>query len=184
MANLVYYRNEKEVFKTAFEKKLSVNETEIVSKKLIRHCKLGEVHLAWTSGNRHPRARRLTWGSRQVLLNIDWNNFGILCHEFAHIRQIVKGNAGHNWHNKKHWRFMKGMIAYCERKNWFEAELKRRLAPKPIKPEPTKQEIQQQKILRVETKIKRYEMKIKMYGKKLVKAKRSLTIMHNKAVTF
>jgi hypothetical protein len=171
MTNLVYYKNEEEIFKTAFEKKMSINEADIVFLKLVKHFKLGQVYLAWTSGSRKPKA---SYYPRKVLLNKDWNTFGVLCHELAHIKQMVKGNAGHTWHNKKHLKIMKGMIVYCERKNYFEAELKRRLTPKQPKAEPTQQEFQQQKIVKIEVKIKRYEMKIKMYGKKLSKAKRHL----------
>ena len=85
---------------------------------------------------------------------------------------MIAGNEGHNWHNKKHLRFMKRMIAYCTKKNWFVDELGRRLTEKPIKPEPTKQELQQQKIVKAETKIKKYKMKVKMYQKKLVKTEK------------
>jgi len=171
MTNLIYYRNEKIVFKTAFEKKMSVDEAEIVFSKLVRHFKLGQVYLNWTSGRNHPRASKFP---RRVTFNVDWNNFGVLCHEVAHIKQIVKGNEGHNWHNKKHLRFMKGMIAYCERKNYFVDELQRRLAPKPQKPELTKVELQQREITKTEAKIKKYETKIKRYQRKLAKTNKKL----------
>lgn len=172
MANLVYYKAEKITFKTAFEKQLTIAEAEIIFKKLVRHFKLGQVYLSWTSGRNHPRAN----GSR-VLLNTDWNNFGVLCHELAHTKQIVKGNQGHNWHNKRHQRFMRSMIAYCARKNWFAEELNKRTAPKPINPEPTKDELKQLKIIKAEEKIKKYLEKIKMWQKKLSKVNRSLAML-------
>ena len=125
MARLVYYMNEKEVFKTAFEKKMSVNEARIVFDKLARHFKLGRVELDWTSGSRCPKAYKSIWGHR-IKLNSSYNTFGVLCHELAHIQEFIKYKKSR--HNKKHFRIMKRMIVYCERKNYFEAELKRRLA--------------------------------------------------------
>jgi predicted RNase H-like nuclease (RuvC/YqgF family) len=78
---------------------------------------------------------------------------------------------------------MKKVVSYCKRKEWFEQELERRTAPKPIKPEPTKQEIQQEKIAKAERKIKRYETKVKMYQKKLGKTKRSLSMLKKRHIS-
>jgi len=177
MADLIYYRTEKITFQNAFEKKMDTTEAKIVFAKLVRHFKLGQVYLDWTSGRNHPRASRFP---RKVLLNVDWNSFGVLCHELAHIKQMIKGNAGHNWHNKKHLKYMKGMIAYCEKKNWFEDELQKRLAPKPIKPEPTKDELKASLILRLEKNCKKYQTKIKMYSNKLKKAQKKIIRLNKK----
>lgn len=171
MAHLIYYSNEKEVFKTAFEKKMSQVRAVIVFEKLCRHFKLGQPYLVWTSGRNHPRASNCP---RKVTLNVDCNSFGILCHELAHIKQMVKGNKGHTWHNKKHMRFMKSMIAYCEKKNYFETELERRLAPKPVKPEPTKDELKAKMIARLENNCRRYQTKIQLYNNKLRKTQKKI----------
>lgn len=168
MANLVYYRNERETFKNAFQKKMKYEEAEIVFEKLCRHFKLHrlyqKLHLHWTSGSRCPKA----FGTSAIKLNVDCNNFGVLCHELAHIKSMMKyGKMGHN---KRHQRIMRTMISYCEKKNWFEIELQRRLTPKPAKPELTQQEITTKTIERLGLSCKRYQTKIKMYGKKLHKA--------------
>ena len=154
MANLVYYSKEKVEFKEAFTRELSTETAEIIYKKLCKHFKLRRVALRWTSGRNHPKC-----SSWRVLLNVSWNNFGVLCHELAHLytHQRLSG-----WgHNKKHWRVMKRMIRYCENKNWFKEELERRTAPKQPKPEPTKEEIRLKKIERLEQGIKRHKTKIK-----------------------
>ena len=181
MTRLVYYMKERQDFKNAFEKKMSINEAEIVFAKLVKHYKFGRsVTLTWTSGSRHPKAFCGIFS--RIVLNIDCNSFGVLCHELAHIKYYKKFRKG--GHNKRHFKIMKGMIAYCERKNWFEDELKRRLAPKPIKPEPTKDELQQQKIAKAEVKVKRYKMKIKMYQKKLIKTERILIRLRKRGGSF
>jgi len=170
MASLIYYRKEREEFDEAFKKELSICQAEIIYKKLCKHFKLRMPRLVWTSGRNHPHCSQ--WS---ICLNYNYNTIGVICHELAHLFMFQKLNT--HGHNKKHKRIMKRMIRYCEKKNWFEAELKRRTEPKPQKPEPTKQEIQQQKITKAEKKMKRYEMKIKMYQKKLSKANKSLTIL-------
>lgn len=172
MANLVYYHTEKITFKTSFEKQMTVGEAEIVFKKLIRHFKLGQPYLNWTSGRNHPRASQLP---RRVTLNVNWNNFGCLCHELAHIKQMVKYKLDeHTWHNKRHLRYMKSMVAYCEKKHWFEAELDKRLAVKPAKPEPTPQDLKVKLIARLEKNCKRYQSRVKLYQNKLKKAQKKI----------
>lgn len=152
--SLVYYCTEKTDFPEAYGKTVSVEEAEIVFQKLVRHFKLGRVWLEWTSGRNHPMA----YGDYKVKLNVDWNNFGVLCHELAHIRE--KKKYGETGHFKRHRRLMKTMIVYCKRKNWFAEELTRRTAPK-IRPEPSKQEVRVQTIQRLEEAIKRHQSKIK-----------------------
>jgi hypothetical protein len=173
MARLIYYHKEKvEWFPEAYNKELNIEKAEIVFRKLCKHFKLDgygrQVNLSWSSGNRHPQA----FGTSAIQLNSDWNNFGVLCHEIAHIRE--KKRYGDTGHTKRHRRIMKIIINYCKRKNWFEEELNRRLAPKPIKAEPSKQELEQQKIAKIEMKVKRYTSKVKMYEKKLVRTKKKL----------
>lgn len=176
MTYLAYYSNEREEFKEEFKRELpNWDATVIVIEKLLRHYKLGNPNVSWTSGRNHSKG-----GRRTVIINIDtMNNFAVICHELAHTYQDVKGyrEKGENWHNKRHKRIMARMLNYCKSKNWFEEELNRRLAPRPVKLEPTKQQIQQQKIIIAEKKIKRYEMKIKMYQKKLSKTNRSLIML-------
>ena len=172
MANLIYYRNEKVEFEKAFHKNLSSStKTEIVYKKLLKHFKLRPVRLEWTSGRVKPKC--CSW---RVLLNRDWNTYGVLCHELGHLYQFqypkYKGNG--TWHNKKHKRIMKRMIAYCEKKNWFEDELNRRLEPKPEKPKPSSEELTLKVITRLEGNCKRYQTKLKLYGNKLKKVQKKI----------
>lgn len=153
MANLVYYTKEREEFKEAFAKELGVTESEMIYKKLCKHYKISPCQLQWTSGRRCPHAG---WG---ITLNRDWNNGGILCHEFAH--HLGRRKFSFNGHNKKHWRLMKRVIKYCEKKNWWTQELKRRTEPKPTKPEPTNDELRSKKIQSIEQSTKRLNSKIK-----------------------
>lgn len=174
MVHLIYYYKEKtEWFPEAFKKQMTRMEAEIVFRKLCRHFKLdgiySKVNLYWVSGNRCPKA----YGVSAVKLNIDCNDFGRLCHELAHIAMCKKYHK--MGHNKIHKKIMKKMINYCKRKNWFENELNRRMAPKPEKPELTKDEIRQQKILKLEKAIKRHQTRIKRCENAIKKANRRIS---------
>jgi predicted SprT family Zn-dependent metalloprotease len=175
MAYLKYYQDEKVEFKEAFNKDMISQETEIVFKKLKKHFKINHCRLEWTSGRNHPKAfigLNSSFYSR-LRMNYDWNNFGVLCHELAHIKLYNdKQICGHN---KKHWNIMKRMIAYCQKKNWFKEELDRRTSIK-IKPEPSKAEIKAKGLIQMQEKIIRYEKKIPFYQRKLSKAKRSYSL--------
>ena len=168
MANLVYYSKEKEEFKEAFEKKLEINSAEMIYKKLCRHWKISPTTVQWTSGRNHPHAG---WG---ITLNKDWNNFGVLCHEFAH--HYCQRKLSNHGHNKVHWKFMKRMINYCRKKNWFEEELKRRIEPKWIRLK-TDKEIRQDKIKRLEESTKRCISKIKRYQNLIKKNNRKTSAL-------
>lgn len=171
MASLIYYKVEKVEFTKAFQRELEVSEAEIIFKKLLRHFKLRPVGLKWTSGRNHPSC-----SSWRIVLNVDYNNYGTLCHEIAHLYQFqypkYRGNG--TFHNKKHKRVMARMVRYCEKRNWFEDELKRRLAFKEPKPEPTKEELKLKTIVRLENNCKRYQTKIKLYSNKLEKAQKQI----------
>ena len=151
----MYYRKEREEFQDVFKKELSMETARMVYKKLCRHFKLSIVRLDWTSGCIRPKC-----SSWRVLLNMNRNNFGSLCHEVGHLYQFQKPRYKQG-HNKWHRKIMKRLVNYCRKKNWFEEELKRRTAPKPLKPEPTKEEIRLKKIVRLEQGIKRHQTKIK-----------------------
>lgn len=64
------------------------------------------------------------------------------------------------------------MIKYCERKSWFEAEIARRTAPKPVKPEPSEQEKKAKELDKIRLKIKSWEGKKKRAENKLKKLRK------------
>lgn len=168
---LLYYHKEKiNWFPESYGKPLTIAKAEVVFKKLCRHFKLF-VTLRWVSGNRHPKA----FGTHLVLLNYENNNFGILCHELAHILHLKKYHK--SGHNKKHKKCMKTIISYCKRKNWFEDELERRTAPKPMKPEPSKDEIREKRISQLEDRKKSYERKIRLAKNRIKKFNRQISAL-------
>ena len=170
MARLVFYSKERtDWFPDAYNKTLkNWQQAEIVVEKLIRHFKAGSVRVDWTSGNRNPKA----FGYYRILLNYNHINFGVICHEVAHIIEVRK--SGHSRHNKRFKKVMKKVVNYCKRKVWFEQELIRRTAPKPVKPEPTKEELKTELILRLENNCKRYQTKLKLYSHKLKKTQKKI----------
>ena len=173
--SLRFYAEEKIWFKDAFEKTLTVPEAEILFSKLCRHFKLGQPLLEWTSGRNHPNC-----GGWKIRLNCDWNNFGVLAHELGHRvvglqRRAKLGLNKGQAHGKELKKAMQRIVNYCTRKNWFATELATRTAPRPEKPEPTKQELRSKKITVQNEKIKRYKTKIRLYTTKLRKAQKSLS---------
>lgn len=179
MAHLKYYADERIAEKEAYDRKLPNSmATRIVIKKLARHYKLNIWDIRFTSGIRHSKAGANA-GANYITININQNNFGMVCHEVAHIYHIQKIGRYNikRLHCKYHRQIMKRMINYCKKKGWFEGELSRRLSPKEPKPEPTKDEMRQRKINKAREKIKRYESRIKLYTNKLRKARRSLVML-------
>jgi len=169
MSHLKYYKDEREEFKEAFEKLIVGKRADLVFKKLSKHFKLENVDLEWTSGRNYAKGSR--W---RIKLNSDWSSYGVMCHELAHTDNIRNGIGA--VHNKKHWKVMKRMINYCSKKNWFEDEIERRLAPKPKKIEPSKEEIKAKEIIRLQENIIRYEKKILYWNKKLNKARKKYNL--------
>lgn len=200
MAWLSYYSAEREDHKEAWGRMVSLQEAEIIIKKLYRHYKLGKPIISWTRGN-----RRSTCGGRDITINTDWGlNIGCIAHEVAHGIQHKIGFSKKVWckdpncierlhwymplpdgrryhkgnkhaHGKWHDRIQKRIIAYCKKKNYWREETSRRLMPK-VLVWPTEYEIKQKAIDHIKIKIGRYEGKIRMYTKKLAKAKRSLSM--------
>lgn len=173
MANLVYYEKENQEFNYGFSKKFrDKKEANLIYSKLVRHFKLKKVNLEWTSGRNHPCCNG--W---KVMLNIDRNDFGVLCHEIAHLYQFqypkYKGNG--TFHNKKHRKIMNRMVHYCQKKNWFEEELERRTIPKEPKSEPSKEELRQTKIKKLDESTKKCLSKIKRYQNLIKKNNRRIT---------
>lgn len=170
MANLLYYQQEREEFKDAFAQKIPVQAIEMVVKKLLRHYKLGNPYISYTSGRNHSCA-----GYSKIIINRQYgNDFGTICHEIAHVYQARKKGYGQGdkWHTKAHKRLMGRMIAYCAKKGWFAAEIARKTAPKPVI-EVSEADMKAQELIKAQERIIRYEKKILFYQRKLSKAKRS-----------
>jgi len=171
MPRLAFYRDEKLKFPDAFNKPLSCQEIGIIFKKLCRHFKINP-RLQFGRGSNAN-------GCRVQLSNKWGKNLGILCHELAHAYTDIKFHFVK--HNKKMWKIMVRMIRYCEKNNYWQEELQRRLTPKPINPEPTKDEIRLEKIEKKKQALIRYEKKLKyytkLYGNKIRSVKRSIVML-------
>ena len=175
MANLIYYGDERKEFQEEFKKELpNLKAVRIIVGKLQKHFKLGDVDLDFTSGRNHSHASR--W---HITINVEQTNFGVICHELAHVFQARKleHEAGDKWHTKKHKRIMKRMLAYCRKKNWFEVELGRRLAEKPFKPELTKEEQRAKRIKQLEIRKQSYTRKIKLSENRVRKLNRQISAL-------
>lgn len=174
MPYLQYYQQERKDFPEPQAKTLTCKGVEIVVKKLSRHFKLGNIDVEFTSGRNYSKGSRY-----RVRINMsNMNNFLVVCHELAHVYQlrILNFQSGDRWHGKVHNKIMKRMIHYCEKKNWFQEEIEKRLQPRAPKPEPSKDEIRAKELIKLQEKIVGYEKKILFYTKKMRKAKRSYSM--------
>jgi len=165
---LNFYREERKLYERAFETELCGDDTRFVGRKIIKHFKIDCYWINVVSvRNGHAYSHAISLPRR--------TDFGMLCHELAHVWE--KQKYGKTEHRKRLMKLIGRIVRYCEKKNYWKAELDKRHQPKPPKPKPTKQEIREKKIEKTMEKIKRYERKIKMYSTKLKKAKRSLMML-------
>jgi len=191
MAWLKYYLTERADFPEAARRHLTTNrEAGIVFKKLVRHFKVDK-SVYYKTRLLFGRGNHAGW---HVTIRLP-TDFLVLCHEIAHVKHIreferdkrtgkIPREAKVRWHGRRHYKLMRSMVHYCEKKGWFEAELQRRTmpkAPKLPKPEPTKDGLRLKKIERRKAQIKRYDMKIKRLIKAKKKAQRSLGALERAA---
>jgi predicted transcriptional regulator len=121
----------------SFGKKIPNKEgVELVIKKLLRHYKLGKANICFTSGRNRSCASR--W---QITINMDdGNDFGTVVHEIAHMLQAKKGMVKQKlqedgttkfikqkWHSNKHKRIIARILAYCEKKGYWQQDIEKRM---------------------------------------------------------
>lgn len=150
------YRKENSKWKEEGEMKIPNEQAEIMTFKLAKHFKLPIRYVYFRQGR---TSTAYQFGGRIKF----WNNPSIrtICHEVCHFYCHKKFDKKVQHGSKKWLSQMKILINYAKRKNYWKEELERRTAPKPIKPEPTKEEIRLKKIERLEAGIKRHQTKIK-----------------------
>ena len=172
MTNLKYYGTERAELADDYAKDLNREEAKIVCKKLAKHFKLRySLHFRGRCGSGScSRYGRINLGIP--------TNFGTICHEFAHLLEFTK--YGHSRHARRHRRLVLRLISYCRRKMYWEAEIGKRLAPKPVKVS-TEAELKDKLILKRQEQIARFEKRLsyltKLYVGKIRKAKRSLAAL-------
>ena len=170
MAYLLYYANERAEFKEYFEKMLPEDRYDsihMVLEKLYRHFKLGKPNITVTSGRNHSSC-----GLINITINRDDASIATIAHEVGHALCAKKYGLGKVHHSRKHRTQMKRVLNYLIKHNYFQDELGRRLAPKPEKPkppEPTKDEIKQKELIRIENRMLWYLKTIKVYQKRVKK---------------
>lgn len=144
-------------FRDVREVKVSNAQAEMMVMKLARHFKLP---IRFVEFYNYRTALAMKWGARIRL----WHNpnVRIISHEVCHFLCWKKFPDKKVRHGTKRWyRQMKIITNYAKKKNYWKEEFERRTAPKEPKPEPTKEELRQRKIERLEQGIKRHQTKIK-----------------------
>lgn len=171
MARLVFYMKDWATHKEAYEKKIVGNaDIHFIAKKLMRHFKIR--CSVESCGRMHGgRAWVANWGYSSITVP-SICPFGTLCHELAHVWQFKRERK--TKHNKNLMKLIKRLNRYCEKKDYWKAELEKRNEPKPEKPEPTAREVRAAKMERRRKQIVYCEKKIRYYETLLKKRKRSL----------
>jgi hypothetical protein len=172
----IWHFKETEKYQEEHKLKLLDSEAQKIVDKITRHFKLGKYYVKFYGNGDGGRI----WSKGIVRFSHN-PSFALICHELAHSLCWKKYKHKSINHNNKKWAYqLSRIIKYCRKQNFWQEEIKKWRTPRTEKPEPTKQEIQEQKIIKAEAKIKKYEMKIKMYQKKLNRAKRSVVMLKKK----
>jgi hypothetical protein len=155
-----------------YKKEISCDNVQFITDKITRHFKLQDIYVA-VAGYRISRAYK--FGHRIRLCSL---NFGTLCHEINHFlcwKQQDRKGLDEIRHGTKKWnRNLQRLLNYCEKHNYWQEELARRNAPKPIKPEPSKNDLRKQRVILLENRIKKWNSKIKFCSNKIKKANKSI----------
>jgi len=118
-----FYLVERQLFPQAFETKVSDAGARIIVSKLLRHFfnrKLVRPNKWGTLREVHLRFRGNGGGSAGYNhIRLPHNpSLGILCHEVAHLKHLR--------HTKKMMIYIKRLLRYCEKHNYWKEEIERR----------------------------------------------------------
>jgi len=176
----VGYYQEDTKYAEFYSRKIALDDLQFISDKVAKHFKLRKPIIS-VYGYRISRAFK--FGTYIKLSRTYGLNFGTLCHELNHFvcwnEELNKKFSQHPIdrirHGTKKWnRNLQKLLRYCKKKNFWQDEIARRNAPKPPKPEPTKEDITAKKLRQLEANCKRYQTKLKLYGNKLKKAQKKI----------
>jgi hypothetical protein len=176
----VGYYQEDTKYAEFYSRKIALDDLQFVSDKIAKHFKLRKPVIS-VYGYRISRAFK--FGSYIKLSRTYGLNFGTLCHELNHfvcwdeitMKKYSQHPIDRIRHGTKKWnRNLQKLLRYCKKKNFWQDEIARRNAPKPPKPEPTKEDIKAKKLRQLEANCKRYQTKLKLYGNKLRKAQKRI----------
>jgi hypothetical protein len=168
-----FYSVEHKHFPKHYATKLDWDACKIVHSKLCRHYKL-PIQLRYNG-------RRCGVAHHYGLIELGQSgmNVGVICHEVAHLLAYRKYRVMK--HDKKLYRVMTRVMNYALKKDFWSDEISKRTAPKPVKPEPTIDEVRQKKIAQRKESIVKFEKKLKYYNKlylgKIRKARKSISML-------
>ena len=164
---------------------LNSDEAEIIFGKLKKHYKLRNYYIQFT--DRLTRHSGYCWSYGKI--QVRWRTrLETLCHEITHAIDFSKGRRKKyaKMHTKRFERLVNRVCLYCVNHNFWQDEIAKRTAPKPVKPEPTKDEIRLEKIEKKRLALARYEKKLKyctkLYSNKIKSTKRSLMMLEKSII--
>lgn len=163
IARDVFYREEQQWFKDAFDMELSKEGATIIFKKLCKHYKL-DLELKFY------KLRKYAGTYCRGLIKIQHDpTLGVLIHEICHDFEFK--------HNYKLKTSMLEVYKYCKLCNFWKEEISRRSIPKLKKAKPSIDKKRDLKIKRLEERLENIDRRLKLYTTKRKKVKRSLKMM-------
>ena len=110
---LKFYEQERELFPTEFNLKITQQEAHKITKKLARHFKFTAPELNFRYNADYGLAKLGGW-----VMNLPKQpDLGLLIHELAHFYNYEKGLNYH--HNKKLMKTIQRLIHYCRKRNYW-----------------------------------------------------------------
>ena len=157
-----------------YKEKVGNFHAKIIVKKLARHFKLRIIYVEFYGYRDSGQASM--FGGRIRLSNNP--SIGIICHEVNHFLCWKKygtkeGKARHG--SKKWYRQLNRIVIYTRRKDFWKEEYKKRITPKPTKPEQTKEEARVKRIQQLEKRKKKYERKIRLSENRIKKLNKQVS---------
>jgi len=156
------------------------NEAKIIFDKLKRHYRLRNYYIEFT--DRLTRHSGYCWSYGKI--QVRWRTrLETLCHEIAHAIYFYKGRRKKfaKMHTKRFERLVNRVCLYCVNHNFWQEEIAKRTMPKPIMPEPTKDESRLILIKKREEQLLKHEKKLKYYTRlyttKIKSARRSIAML-------
>jgi len=185
----VGYYQENVKYAEFYSRKIALFDLQFISDKIAKHFKLRKPTIS-VYGYRISRAFK--FGTYIKLSRSCGLNFGTLCHELNHFvcwnEITMKKYSQHPIdkirHGTKKWnRNLQKLLRYCKKKNFWQDEIARRHTPKPPKPEPTKDELQNKRLALLKSRKDAYERRIRLSENRIKKLNRQIAYREKRQLT-
>lgn len=176
-----YYARERSEIGNDYDVKVEDDHAKLIARKLVQHFKI-RFGKEWTKehGLRKRRLQIIFRNQQGGHAHISEASFslphnpsiGYLCHELGHFK-ARHSNHGNRWHNADLLDTVKTFVLYAKNRNYWKEEYEARKQRIASKPQPTKKDLDTQRLTKIQehikqltTKSKRIQTLLKKYHKK------------------